>query len=167
MKKTKAEVDLEKINLVNELGLNRHFGEDNPRWNGGNRLSGNFPCPQCGVDRICEKRNAYRICAKCFKNRGKKFDQEEYSKKRYKEIKRTSKEYAIKYKGGCCELCGIDNLPQCCYHFHHKDPSAKKFSVSPKLAQKITDEVLEEIDKCLLLCANCHAIVHWYKEIEV
>lgn len=53
------------IEKVNQLGLNRHIGEDNPRWKGGNRLRGNFPCPQCQVDRVCEKRNALRVCRVC------------------------------------------------------------------------------------------------------
>lgn len=64
---------------------------------------------------------------------------------------------AVDYKGGRCQLCGYDRCLQA-LHFHHQDPSQKDFTVSGKT--KAWEDVRIELDKCLLLCANCHAEVH-------
>jgi predicted HNH restriction endonuclease len=47
------------------------------------------------------------------------------------------------------------------YDFHHKDPNEKDFGISsPSGYGKSMTEVKLEVDKCLLLCRNCHAIEH-------
>jgi len=130
--------------------------ELNPNWKGGNRVSDNYPCPQCNKDRICEKRNSNRICRECYVSRGKKFNWNEWRAK----VQVEAKEYAIQYKGGKCEDCGVKDLPSACYNFHHLNPSEKKFSLGHKFNQKISDEIIEELDKCELLCANCHMAKH-------
>jgi hypothetical protein len=38
----KKQINIKKLIKVNKLGLNKHFGKDNPRWNNGNRLKGCF-----------------------------------------------------------------------------------------------------------------------------
>jgi 5-methylcytosine-specific restriction endonuclease McrA len=64
---------------------------------------------------------------------------------------------AIEYKGGCCQHCGYDK-----YHgalqFHHIDPTQK----DPKefSRTKNWERFKAEVDKCVLLCANCHAEEH-------
>jgi len=146
-----------KINEVNKKGLNRHFGKENLSWNGGNRLKGNYPCLQCGSDRECEKRDSYRICLNCYKTREKKFNWKEWRKKVHFE----SKEFAIRYKGGKCVICGVKDLPACCYHFHHKNPKEKDFTLGSKFNQKISEKIIKELDKCDLYCANCHSIETW------
>lgn len=74
------------------------------------------------------------------------------------ERQRERKKQAIQYKGGKCEICGYSK----CFaalDFHHLDPSAKEFSLS---AGKFTSfaRFKTELDKCQLLCANCHREVH-------
>jgi hypothetical protein len=70
-----------------------------------------------------------------------------------------------KYKkllGGKCEKCGYNKCLDA-LQFHHKDPSQKDFMVSDFIwgRNNITEErALEEIKKCSLLCANCHAELH-------
>jgi hypothetical protein len=64
---------------------------------------------------------------------------------------------AIEYKGGKCEHCGYDK-----YHgaleFHHKDPNLKDpKSFRPGLSKA---RFFAEVDKCILLCANCHREEH-------
>ena len=45
--------------------------------------------------------------------------------------------------------------------FHHRDPSQKVMGVSRMVYVAVTEEMLlEEIQKCDVLCANCHRIVH-------
>lgn len=59
-----------------------------------------------------------------------------------------------------CERCGLKH--PACLHFHHKDPSTKKSCVSNLIASSASkEEILSEIAKCNVLCANCHAILHW------
>ena len=65
---------------------------------------------------------------------------------------------AIEYKGGLCLDCGQMPHPAA-MHFHHRDPGVKDIEVSKLRASKF-EKVLAEIDKCDLLCANCHAIRH-------
>lgn len=76
-------------------------------------------------------------------------------KKRQKKIR----QMAIEYKGGRCERCGyfrcIDAL-----EFHHADSSEKEFSISERGYTRSWDKVKEELDKCVLLCANCHREFH-------
>ena len=42
-----------------------NLGKKNGNYKDGNRMKGNFPCPECGKDRTCEKRNAFRVCRNC------------------------------------------------------------------------------------------------------
>lgn len=62
-----------------------------------------------------------------------------------------------KLKGGC-SVCGI-------YHpaildFHHTDPTKKDFTIA-KSRTKSKEKFLKELDKCIVLCSNCHRILHW------
>lgn len=66
----------------------------------------------------------------------------------------------VEYKGGKCEKCGYDKHPEV-LAFHHIDPSKKSFGFAQNEARgKTKKELLEEADKCLLLCLNCHAEEH-------
>lgn len=67
----------------------------------------------------------------------------------------------IKYKGGKCEICGYDKLIPLVYDFHHIDPNNKTIEVSKILSKKPLDELKLEVDKCQLLCANCHRELHY------
>jgi len=63
--------------------------------------------------------------------------------------------------GDKCADCG-QTFPHCCYDFHHIDPSTKKFEIAPRLDGNY-QTILEEAQKCVMLCSNCHRIRH-YKE---
>lgn len=66
----------------------------------------------------------------------------------------------IKLKGGCCQSCGY-NKYSAALDFHHLDPSVKEFDLANKISSiELNDDVLAELDKCILLCANCHRAVH-------
>ncbi len=58
-------------------------------------------------------------------------------------------------------MCGVSDLPACCYHFDHKNPKEKSFNLGRRFNQKINEITIKELDKCKLLCANCHAIKTW------
>ncbi len=66
------------------------------------------------------------------------------------------KKAAVAYKGGCCNRCGfIGDIES--YDFHHLED--KKFIISnPNVKSWIA--IQKELDKCELLCANCHRLEH-------
>ena len=61
---------------------------------------------------------------------------------------------AIEYLGGKCKRCGYAKCWRS-MHFHHLQPKEKDFSISSAY-YKPWSQVLPELDKCVLLCANCH-----------
>jgi hypothetical protein len=75
----------------------------------------------------------------------------EYHKKRRKGVM----EKALEYKGGKCQICNYNRCARA-LEFHHNDPSTKKFGISHDGTYRPWEEVQEELDKCTLLCANCH-----------
>ena len=65
--------------------------------------------------------------------------------------------------GNSCYRCKEQNLPLCVWEFHHMDPLKKEVTVTQLLANS-WPLILEEIKKCVLLCANCHRIIHYGEE---
>lgn len=63
----------------------------------------------------------------------------------------------VEYKGGCCQSCGYDRSFRA-LHFHHIDPLEKDFGVSGKT--KAFETLKQEVDKCVLVCSNCHGEIH-------
>jgi hypothetical protein len=63
-----------------------------------------------------------------------------------------------------CEQCGESHVATIA--FHHRDPSTKKYRVADMPNRGCSIRlILEEIDKCDVLCHNCHARLH-YEEGE-
>jgi hypothetical protein len=73
---------------------------------------------------------------------------------------------AHKYKGGKCEECGFKGLPAS-FDFHHIDPKTKSFSISSDPHTRSWEKLKEELDKCQLLCANCHREVEFKKTMDM
>lgn len=69
------------------------------------------------------------------------------------------KQDAVTYKGGKCENCGYNKCIGA-LEFHHLDPKEKDFAISYKGHCKSWEKVKEELDKCVMLCANCHREIH-------
>jgi hypothetical protein len=66
----------------------------------------------------------------------------------------------IEMKGGGCEICGY-NKSLAALSFHHLDPSIKKIQLDVRsLSNRKWDVVLNEFEKCQLVCANCHMELH-------
>ena len=58
-----------------------------------------------------------------------------------------------------CQCCKI-SYPPVVMDLHHIDPSTKKDTVSNLLKSGSLQSLQEEIDKCVVLCSNCHRLVH-------
>jgi len=61
--------------------------------------------------------------------------------------------------GGCCAKCGYNKCPDV-LEFHHLDESTKDFDWG-KLRLRSKETILTELDKCTMLCANCHRETHY------
>ena len=72
--------------------------------------------------------------------------------------RRRVKQILVAEAGGCCGRCGFAEHPAA-LHFHHVDPSTKAFNVSAQGATRSLAKARAEAQKCVLLCANCHALV--------
>jgi hypothetical protein len=68
------------------------------------------------------------------------------------------KNLLVEYKGGCCVVCGYSKCTDS-LTFHHIDPSTKSFSISGAHCRSVAN-LKAEVDKCALLCHNCHGELH-------
>ena len=111
----------------------------------------NTNCLNCSVEL---KGNQRMYCSvKCkFSNFG--------SYKSQKKRRLKGKKDLVLMKGGCCEKCKYHKNLRA-LEFHHKNPKLKSFGISyTTIASKSWKRILEEIDKCQLLCSNCHREHH-------
>ena len=74
----------------------------------------------------------------------------------------------FKYKGNCCACCGLTveqmlkryGVANKVFQFHHIDPAKKHPDYDKLIQRKLSAEQLNEVDKCVLLCEQCHTILH-------
>lgn len=78
-----------------------------------------------------------------------------YVRRRYKKLKLD----AVAYKGGKCERCGYDKCNGA-MTFHHTDPSIKDADWN-RMRKWSWEKIKAELDKCEMLCANCHHEEHY------
>ncbi len=81
-----------------------------------------------------------------------------------KKYRKKVKERLVEYKGGKCEICGYDKCIDA-LEFHHLDPKEKDFTLSSSNVLSF-DRMKKEVDKCILVCANCHREIHHKKNEE-
>ena len=75
--------------------------------------------------------------------------------KRRRELKTTMKTAS----GGKCSVCGYDRCLDA-LQYHHINPSQKSHLVGSMFSTHCKEDIQKEIDKCVLLCANCHQEIH-------
>lgn len=129
-------------------GLKSNYVEFNIKDYGTHR-----DCPRCKksvlVDEFYSRRNkenSSTYCRRCTSDQ-------------VLERVRKFKSMMIEYKGGKCVRCGYDRY-QGALEFHHIDPSKKDFTLSRLKMNKFDDRVRGELDKCILVCSNCHREIH-------
>jgi len=101
----------------------------------------------------------FNECVSCAKKR-----YAAYNYKRTKRFMDFKRDYIIKHGGKCC-ICGYNDLSvMAVFDFHHTDPSKKEFELSTFIYRSSlkTDltEWKHEIDKCVIVCSNCHRKIH-------
>lgn len=120
------------------------------------------------IDKERERNGDTKTCSKC----GMSFPLEKFYSKgnrlrnecsvcfsRYISDCHLAKKLAlIEFLGGSCQRCHRTCHPAA-YHFHHTDPSTKEFDWN-RLQRRSIKNILREIQKCVLICGECHAIEH-------
>jgi transposase-like protein len=99
-------------------------------------------CPVHGATAHATRSDGYARCLRC--------RSESVTRSRQQKKIRLVQEF-----GGCCAGCGYDRCVRA-LHFHHRDPTAKRFGLSNRGLVMSMDVLREEARKCVLLCANCH-----------
>lgn len=81
-----------------------------------------------------------------------------YVSQRRKELSKWLKEYKSNLK---CNRCGEDHPAT--LEFHHINPAEKEVAISQVIRVKgwSIDRIMEEVNKCEVLCCNCHRKEHW------
>jgi hypothetical protein len=101
-------------------------------------------CERCGksYEYIRERGHSRRHCGSCMANRRRFFITQK----------------AVEYKGGSCQICGYNKCIRA-LTFHHRDPKEKSFPISGSHCRS-WEAIQAELDKCDLLCFNCHMELH-------
>jgi hypothetical protein len=73
--------------------------------------------------------------------------------------RRALKQRAVRELGGRCERCGYSRVTAV-LEFHHRDRRTKEFSIAHDGIPRSWERVKNELQKCALLCANCHRETH-------
>jgi hypothetical protein len=89
----------------------------------------------------------------------------EYNYFHVKSFRKKNKERSVEYKGGKCVKCGYNKCVRA-LEFHHIDPSQKDFAPSQNMNMS-WDRIKIELDKCILVCSNCHREIHEDLEWQV
>jgi len=82
-----------------------------------------------------------------------------YSKNIVEKRKRLKKE-AVEYAGSRCADCG-QSFPDCVYDFHHINDDKEGCVGTMTHNCRPWKVIQEELDKCVMLCANCHRMRHF------
>jgi hypothetical protein len=122
-------------------------------------------CKKCGkpigywkvIDGKAKKIGDRKLCLECspYKEKGNNKQSEAVQR-----CQRRKKQKAVDYLGGKCSICGYDKCLGS-LHFHHIDPEIKEHYISYVVARREWDFAKKELDKCILVCSNCHGEIHW------
>lgn len=104
-----------------------------------------------------ERHTVYKYIITKKKGKITKEERNKNNSKRVSNWRKDKKIKLIEYKGGKCEICGYNKCIGA-LEFHHKDPSEKDFTISGKSYSY--ERLKKEVDKCMLVCSNCHVEIH-------
>ena len=110
----------------------------------------NFNYCDCGVKLSHSNKSGFCIsCKPLAKSRSEIISN--FRRKRKKDL--------VEYKGGRCEKCGYDKSVWS-LHFHHLNSNEKEFNLSKNGNCRSLEKDKKEVDKCILVCSNCHGEIH-------
>lgn len=101
----------------------------------------------------------YHLCDNRLEGKSKKFCSKKCKNKFYvTENRRKVKRKLVDHFGGKCQMCGYDKSYSA-LQFHHPN-NDKSFGIANGGITRAYNIVLKEAEKCVLICANCHAEEH-------
>lgn len=140
-------------------------------------------CKQCNLEREHFPYNKY-MCKYCWSKykkgresaraiiKERKYTMEKRKEKQIPNYKIKQREYVLKlrqdlinYLGGCCSSCGYSKSIYA-LEFHHKNPTDKEFGIGAFMNKGIylnltkMKKLIKEVNKCIILCCNCHKELH-------
>ena len=86
-----------------------------------------------------------------------KFKHKTKNKRNTEDYRKKIKQQCVNYKGGKCQVCGYCKCIEA-LEFHHINHLEKEFTISG--GTRSFESLKLELDKCILLCANCHRELH-------
>jgi hypothetical protein len=107
-------------------------------------------------------------CKDCVRERSRQYYKEKSNvlKEKRKHYYEQKRQWFNDYKKTLkCSKCDENHIA--CLEFHHLNPKEKDFTISEAL-QRLNlnkDLILKEIEKCEVLCSNCHRKLHYKEQI--
>lgn len=89
-------------------------------------------------------------------------DRAKYLIKAVAKRRKALRQKSIDYLGGKCIVCGYAKY-ESALEFHHLDDKSKDFGLSEKGMTRSWERIRQELDKCVIVCANCHREIHGKK----
>lgn len=129
-------------------------------------------CVICKVEKPTTEFNRNRaksdglntLCRKCSNAKSRQYYKDNKDKhkqatiERSRIIRRRNAAFIQSYKSGLsCKYCSESE--SCCLDFHHRDPDMK-ISIVSRMTDRSLLRIIEEIEKCDLVCSNCHRKIH-------
>lgn len=89
-------------------------------------------------------------------------DDEEYERHRQGRLRRRKEKQEALFSmfDYTCQICGLVEKKTGFFEFHHKEPHNKDREVGSMLNSASFDKVLKEVEKCIMVCPNCHKREH-------
>lgn len=144
------ELNLSQTNV--RYWLKKHKLETNCKWKLEDKSSKH--CPRCNSDKAIgefyQRRGQLGGSVYCKTCTG------EQAIERMRQFKSD----CVEYKGGKCIRCEYNKCIDA-LEFHHRDPSKKEFTISQIKGKSLDSKVKKELDKCDILCSNCHREKHF------
>ena len=112
-------------------------------------------CYSCGLEKSIDlfKRET-GLCKECVRIRNKEYNETNRVQLREKAVFKRSKRKHDLLSGKVCARCGFDDIEV--FEFAHRDRREKKNSISYLLGCAKRETLIAEVEKCEVLCGNCH-----------
>lgn len=96
------------------------------------------------------------VCIDCWRKKEQTYRKANWDKIKQKKVERaqSAKRKCVEYLGGQCCKCGY-NKSMRALTFHHKIRSDKSYEITA-IKDHNWEKVKAELDKCILICFNCH-----------
>jgi hypothetical protein len=123
-------------------------------------------CKGCGELKMCDWLSSftqtgkpeYRVrCKECHNALQRKRSKNRWATivKKKVERQRIVKQKCVDYLGGKCVRCGYNKSIRA-LTFHHRDRKEKERCISLMIVNNSFEKIQKELDKCDLVCFNCH-----------